>query len=233
LTGANGYIGLRLLPELLARGHHVFTIVRDRRRLPVAEFEKMPGRIETIELDLLESPLPFPKEIDVAYYLVHSLGSGGDFASREEKVAQNFAAAIARTECRQLIFLGGVLPNENRLSPHLRSRRRVEELLSQSTIPLTALRASIIVGSGSASFEIIRDLIEKLPIMLAPRWTRNLCQPIAIRNVIGYLLGVALMPQAFGRVLRSVRRKDFPMKLSSGSTRKFAVSNVRSFRYLS
>jgi uncharacterized protein YbjT (DUF2867 family) len=200
LTGANGYIGLRLLPELLARGHHVFTIVRDRRRLLVAEFEKMPGRIETIELDLLESPLSFPKEIDVAYYLVHSLGSGGDFASREEKVAQNFAAAIARTECRQLIFLGGVLPNENRLSPHLRSRRRVEELLSQSTIPLTALRASIIVGSGSASFEIIRDLIEKLPIMLTPRWTRNLCQPIAIRNVIGYLLGVALMPQTFGRV---------------------------------
>jgi uncharacterized protein YbjT (DUF2867 family) len=86
LTGANGCIGLRLLPELLARGHHVFTIVRDRRRLLVAEFEKMPGRIETIEIDLLESPLSFPKEIDVAYYLVHSLGSGGDFASREERL---------------------------------------------------------------------------------------------------------------------------------------------------
>ena len=145
-----------------------------------------------IEWDLLESPLSLPKEIDVAYYLVHSMGGGGDFASREEKVARNFAAALARTEFRQLIFLGGVLPNESRLSSHLRSRRRVEELLSPLGNSSSALRASIIVGSGSASFEIIRDLVEKLPIMLTPRWTRNLCQPIAIHNVIGYLLGSSI-----------------------------------------
>lgn len=200
LTGANGYIGLRLLPELLAAGHDVFAVVRDRRRLPVAEFEKMPGRIRIVELDLLDHSVSFPKNIEVAYYLVHSMGSGGDFAEREEKVAQNFAAAIERTDCRQVIFLGGLLPADHQLSPHLRSRWRVEELLSRSTVPLTALRASIIVGSGSASFEIIRDLVEKLPVMLTPRWTRNLCQPIAIRNVIGYLLGVALMPHTFGRV---------------------------------
>jgi uncharacterized protein YbjT (DUF2867 family) len=200
LTGANGYIGLRLLPELLTAGHDVFAVVRDPHRLPVAEFEKMPGRIQTIELDMLEPPLSFPKDVDVAYYLVHSMGSGGDFAQREEKVARNFAAAIERTDCRQVIFLGGLLPEGDHLSPHLQSRKRVEELLSQSAVPLTTLRASIIVGSGSASFEIIRDLVEKLPVMLTPRWTRNLCQPIAIRNVINYLLGVALVPQTFGRV---------------------------------
>jgi uncharacterized protein YbjT (DUF2867 family) len=200
LTGANGYIGLRLLAELLAAGHDVVAAVRDPRRLPVAEFEKMPGRIQTVELDLLEGPLSFPKDVDVAYYLVHSMGSGRDFAKREEDVARNFATAIKRTDCRQVIFLGGLLPEGGGLSPHLRSRQRVEELLSCSAVPLTTLRASIIVGSGSASFEIIRDLVEKLPVMLTPRWTRNLCQPIAIRNVIGYLLGVALMPQTFGRV---------------------------------
>jgi uncharacterized protein YbjT (DUF2867 family) len=122
-----------------------------------------------------------------------------DVISRED-VARNFATAIKRTDCRQVIFLGGLLPEGGGLSPHLRSRQRVEELLSCSAVPLTTLRASIIVGSGSASFEIIRDLVEKLPVMLTPRWTRNLCQPIAIRNVIGYLLGVALMPQTFGRV---------------------------------
>jgi uncharacterized protein YbjT (DUF2867 family) len=98
LTGANGYIGLRLLPELLAAGHDVFAAVRDPRRLPVAEFEKIPGRIQTIESDLLESPPSFPKDVDVAYYLVHSMGSGGDFAKREGKVARNFAAAIEHTD---------------------------------------------------------------------------------------------------------------------------------------
>ena len=165
----------------------------------MAEFEKMPGRIQTVELDLLEGPLSFPKDVDVAYYLVHSMGSGRNFAKREEDVARNFAAAIERTDCRQVIFLGGLLPEGGRLSPHLRSRQRVEELLSRSAVPLTTLRASIIVGSGSASFEIIRDLVEKLPVMLTPRG-HAICQPIAIRNVIGYLLGVALMPQTFGRV---------------------------------
>ena len=176
------------------------------------EFEKMPGRIQTIESDLLDRPPPFPKDVAVAYYLVHSMGSGGDFAKREEKVARNFAAAIEERIAGRSFSSAGCCRRDP-LSPHLQSRRRVEELLSHSAVPLTTLRASIIVGSGSASFEIIRDLVEKLPVMLTPRWTRNLCQPIAIRNVIHYLLGVALMPQTFGRVFEIGGPESFLMKL--------------------
>lgn len=200
LTGANGYVGLRLLPELLAAGHHVHAVVRDRDRLPTEDLEHLPGSLEIIEADLLEGVPRFPQAIDAAYFLIHSMGGGGDFEEREMLAARNFRTAIERTDCRQLIYLGGLLPESGALSPHLDSRRRVEEMLKQSTVPLTSLRASIIVGSGSASFEIIRDLVEKLPVMLTPRWTRNRCQPIAIRNVIGYLRGVLLRKETFGRV---------------------------------
>jgi uncharacterized protein YbjT (DUF2867 family) len=200
LTGANGYVGLRLLPELLAAGHHVHAVVRDRDRLPLEELEKLPGSIDVVEADFLEGIPAFPEEIDVAYFLIHSMGAGGAFAEREEKTARHFRAAIEKTRCRQVVFLGGLLPGGKDLSPHLESRRRVEDTLAQSRVPLTALRASIIVGSGSASFEIIRDLVEKLPVMLTPRWTRNRCQPIAIRNVIGYLTGVLLREETFGKV---------------------------------
>jgi uncharacterized protein YbjT (DUF2867 family) len=200
LTGANGYVGLRLLPELLSAGHLVHAVVRDRNRLPLEELEGLPGSIEVIEADFLEGIPDFPESIDAAYFLVHSLGAGGDFGEREARAAANFREGVAKTRCRQIIFLGGLLPETERLSPHLESRRRVEETLRLSSVPLTVLRASIIVGSGSASFEIIRDLVEKLPLMLTPRWTRNLCQPIAIRNVIGYLKGVLLNEGTFGRV---------------------------------
>jgi len=200
LTGANGYIGLRLLAELLEAGHEVCAVVRDRQRLPAEEFEPMAGRLEVLEADLLNGVPLFPAEIEVAYFLVHSMGAGGDFAAREELAARNFVQSISQTRCRQIIYLGGLLPAAGRLSAHLQSRKGVEQILFESSVPVTALRASIIVGSGSASFEIIRDLVEKLPLMLTPRWTRNLCQPIAIRNVIGYLRGVALRPDALGRV---------------------------------
>jgi uncharacterized protein YbjT (DUF2867 family) len=200
LTGANGYIGLRILLELLAAGHTVHAVVRDRRRLPLEDYEELPGAVQVIEADLLQSAPVFPEQLDAAYFLVHSMGAGGDFEEREQRAARNFRSAIERTACRQVIYLGGLQPGDGALSPHLKSRQRVEQVLADSSVPLTVLRASIIVGSGSASFEIIRDLVEKLPVMITPRWTRNRCQPIAIRNVIGYLTGVLLRPEAMGRI---------------------------------
>lgn len=201
LTGANGYVGLRLLPNLLESGHEVFAVVRDKRRFPISEF--IGENLSLIEADLLE-PLDgkFPADIDVAYYLVHSMGTGGnDFVDMEQRAARNFRTALESTSATQIIYLSGIVPTEeeNELSPHLRSRLSVEHVLSAGKIPATVLRAPIIVGSGSASFEIIRDLVEKLPFMIAPRWLNTKCQPIAIRNVIGYLTGVIANPAAVGK----------------------------------
>jgi len=197
LTGANGYIGLRLLPTLLEAGHHVTAVVRTEKRFPTYQFETfiLDGQLTLLEADLLK-PLPkLPDEIEAAYYLVHSMGSGPDFHRQEEECAQNFINWI---ECRTIVYLSGLVP-EGELSPHLSSREKVNEILHSSPIPVTTLRASIIVGSGSASFEIIRDLVEKLPFMLTPQWTATLCQPIAIRNVITYLTGILEKPSVWGQ----------------------------------
>jgi uncharacterized protein YbjT (DUF2867 family) len=201
LTGANGYIGLRLLPQLLEVGHTVHAVVRDRRRLPTEDFAGDAARLDVIEVDIAEPPrnFQFPTDIDVAFFLVHSLGTAGDFAAHEAITARNFLRALEPTRCRQIVYLGGIIPDDGSLSMHLASRRDVQEILGSGRIPLTALRASIIVGSGSASFEIIRDLVEKLPVMLTPRWTANRCQPIAIANVTHYLLQVAGREETFHR----------------------------------
>ncbi len=201
LTGANGYVGLRLLSALLEGGHTVHAVVRDRRRLPLDELMVQGGRLHILEADLGEPPaeLRFPAEIEVAYFLVHAMGGGANFAEREAAIARNFLALLTPTRARQIVYLGGITPEWGKLSEHLESRRNVEEILAGSSIPLTALRASIIVGSGSASFEIIRDLVEKLPVMITPRWTRNKCQPVGIRNVIAYLVGVAGNGATIGR----------------------------------
>lgn len=197
LTGANGYIGLRLLPQLLEAGHVVHAVVRDRRRLPIDDFPS--GGLRVIEADLGDANLAFPPEIEAAFFLVHSMGGHDDFAREEARVARNFLRALSATRCRQIIYLGGIVPRQGPISRHLASRRAVEEILRNGPIPLTALRASIIVGAGSASFEIIRDLVEKLPFMITPRWTANHCQPIAIRNVIHYLLAVVGDERTFAR----------------------------------
>jgi len=196
LTGANGYIGLRLLPALLDAGHRVTAVVRDRRRFPERDFARAGERLQVVEGDFLKpETLPdFPDDLDAAYYLLHSMGGGGDFAAREETTARSFAAALRPTSCKRIVYLGGLIDETRPLSPHLRSRQHVEEVLRASGIPLTVLRASIIVGSGSASFEIVRDLAEKLPVMICPRWVNTRCQPIAIRNVIDYLTGVIRQP---------------------------------------
>jgi len=199
LTGANGYIGLRLLPQLLEAGHEVHALVRDRDRFPQEEFSAYGDRLRIIEADLQEAPPPLPHDVDVAYFLVHSMGASGAFAEKEAATARHFVEAVSATACRQIVYLGGIAPEGRHLSKHLASRRAVQEILSSGPVPLTTLRASIIVGSGSASFEIIRDLVEKLPILITPRWTRNHCQPIAIRNVITYLIGIIGRPESYHR----------------------------------
>ncbi len=192
LTGANGYIGLRLLPSLLDAGHRVVGLVRDKGRFPTSQFDPFlaDGRLELLEGDMLEPDglPPFPDGMGAAYYLLHSMGAGHGFEKREKACAENFVGWVGRGSCGRIIYLGGLVP-EKGLSHHLRSRETVNRVLRSSEVPVTTLRASIIVGSGSASFEIIRDLVEKLPVMVTPKWTKTKCQPIAIRNVVGYLTG--------------------------------------------
>jgi len=199
LTGANGYIGMRLLPVLVEEGHHVVCTVRDRSRLDIKK--SLRKNVEVVEIDFLEEPEQdkIPKDIDAAYYLIHSMSKGGDFSEREERSAYNFRKYVEETRAQQIIYLSGIVNNEE-LSPHLSSRLRVEEVLKESPVPATILRAGIIVGSGSASFEIIRDLVEKLPMMVAPKWIDTKCQPIGIRNVIGYLQGVLDRKEARGKI---------------------------------
>ncbi|MCY2688263.1 SDR family oxidoreductase [Salinimicrobium sp. TH3] len=200
LTGATGYIGKRLLPILIEKGHEVVCCVRDKKRFPTEGIYSN-SKISLLEVDFLKE-LPSSnavKDIDAAYYLIHSMSSGsGDFAEMEEASAKNFLKLVESTSVKQIIYLTGIT-NEEKLSKHLSSRKNVEDILNQSKVPLTAIKAGIIVGSGSASFEIIRDLVEKLPVMIAPKWLNTKSQPIAIRNVLECLSGVLLKKETFNR----------------------------------
>ncbi|WP_018479087.1 SDR family oxidoreductase [Pontibacter roseus] len=190
LTGANGYIGKRLLPVLVEQQHEVVCLVRDPRRFSLVDSLK--DKVQVVKGDLLqpESLQSLPQDIDAAYYLVHSMGSGTkDFGQTELESAQNFVAYLNTTTAQQVVYLSGI-SNDTHLSNHLASRRQVEDVLDQAQAALTVLRAAIIIGSGSASFEIIRDLVEKLPVMVTPRWLNSRCQPIAIRDVVFYLTAV-------------------------------------------
>jgi uncharacterized protein YbjT (DUF2867 family) len=196
ITGANGYIGRRLIPVLLEQGQELFCCVRDQARF---DFLLRHERLHTIELDFLkaESPQEFPQDLDVAFYLIHSMNSViGDFAAPERQTANRFCELLEPTRCRQIVYLSGIV-NEKALSAHLTSRLAVEQILRSGRIPCTVLRAGIVVGSGSASFEIIRDLVEKLPVMIAPKWLQTRGQPIAVRNVIQFLVGVMLRAETF------------------------------------
>jgi uncharacterized protein YbjT (DUF2867 family) len=198
LTGATGYIGKRLLPELAEKGYEIYCLVRDKRRFKVNE--NLIDRVKVFEADLLrlETLSAIPPDFDVAYYLVHSMTtSTSEFDSLEKASAENFKTFVDSTQCRQIIYLGGISTSE-KLSRHLSSRKKVQEILSQCNAPLTSLGAGIIVGSGSASFEIIRDIVEKLPVMVAPRWLNTRSRPVAIRDAIHYLTGVLLNEQCFG-----------------------------------
>lgn len=191
LTGASGYIGKRLLIQLLTNGHSVICSVRDAKRFDVSLYEKFQNQLTVVEYDFSDEGIfkPIDYDIEVAYYLIHSMSSNADFSKAEKKSARNFSELIGKTNCRQVIYLTGIV-NEKDLSKHLQSRKDVEDELKSESYNLTVLRAGIIIGSGSASFEIIRDLVEKLPVMIAPKWLKTLCQPIAIRNVIEFLTGV-------------------------------------------
>ncbi len=198
LTGANGYIGTRLLPRLLDEGHEIYALVRSRSRMIVPE--KVQSQLHIIEADLLNpsSLLQIPTDIDAAYYLVHSMSYSQKFSELEAASAKNFAERLGNTKAKQIIYLSG-LANEIHLSRHLTSRKKVGEILKMGKVPVTILMAGIIVGSGSASFEIIRDLVEKLPIMIAPKWLKQLTQPIAVRDVLAYLTLVLGHPACLGQ----------------------------------
>jgi uncharacterized protein YbjT (DUF2867 family) len=196
LAGANGYIGTRLIPCLLEKGHTVVCLVRDKRRFK--ENSDFSDRVTVITGDLLQEDgiQAFPENIDAAYYLVHSMAEGSGFTEMEEASARNFVNALEKTNCKQIIYLSGI-SNDEALSQHLTSRRKVEDVLQESKAALTVLRAAIIIGSGSASFEIIRDLTEKLPVMTVPRWVNTRSQPIGIRDVLFYLENVLLNEKTY------------------------------------
>jgi uncharacterized protein YbjT (DUF2867 family) len=188
LTGATGYIGKRLLPILVAQGHEVICCVRDKNRFycPI-ELRKS---VTVVEVDFLEPETmeAIPTDVEVAYYLIHSMsGEKTNYDELESISAENFVSRMDQTKVKQVIYLSGIV-NDASLSKHLASRKKVETILNSGKFAMTTLRAGIIVGSGSASFEIIRDLINKLPIMIAPKWLNTKCQPIAINNVLELLL---------------------------------------------
>ena len=186
LTGASGYIGKRLLPVLVENGHEVVCCVRDRTRFSYPK--SLDPNVKVVEVDLLDQSTlnNIPKDIDGAFYLVHSMSNSSDYLKLEKECAVNFRSAINQTNAQHVVYLSGIV-NEEALSEHLNSRKNVEIELGKGNFQLTTLRAGIIVGSGSASFEIMRDIVEKLPVMITPKWLKTKCQPIGISDVISIL----------------------------------------------
>lgn len=186
LTGATGYIGKRLLPVLVQEGHDVICCVRDLERFNPPE--SLREKITIIQIDLLDADSldKIPKNIDGAYYLVHSMSASSEYQVLEQKSAINFRDALNQTKVKHVVYLSGIV-NESELSDHLASRKTVEDELKEGQYDFTALRAGIIIGSGSASFEILRDLVEKLPLMVTPKWLHTRSQPIGISDVISFL----------------------------------------------
>jgi uncharacterized protein YbjT (DUF2867 family) len=201
VTGATGYIGGRLTPRLLGQGRRVRAMARDPRRLGALAR----AGAECVRGDVLrhESLASVLHGVTDAYYFIHSMGpgTGADFAGRDREAAGNFAAASASAGVRRIIYLGGLGESGASLSKHLASRQEVGDILRGGPVPVTELRAAIIVGAGSASFEIMRDLARKLPVMVCPRWVRSRCEPIAVDQVLEYLTGVLDEPRTIGEVL--------------------------------
>ncbi|MEZ7002651.1 SDR family oxidoreductase [Streptomyces sp. AD55] len=201
VTGATGYIGGRLVPELLAAGHRVRCLARSPEKL---RDHPWAGEVETVRADVtdpgsLDGALA---DVDVAYYLVHALGSGRDFEEKDRRAARTFAERAAAAGVRRIVYLGGLTPPgvpERQLSPHLRSRAEVGRVFLDSGVPATVLRAAVIIGSGSASFEMLRYLTERLPVMVTPSWVHTRIQPVAVRDVLRALVGSARMPDHVNR----------------------------------
>ncbi|KAA9107646.1 SDR family oxidoreductase [Microbacterium rhizomatis] len=188
--GSTGYIGGRLVPRLLAGGYRVRVLARDPARVAAYEWG---SDVEVVAGDAQdeESVRDAVQDVDVLYYLVHSMSAGKDFERTDHDAAENIAAAAAAAGVRRIVYLGGLHPDDAKLSPHLRSRVEVGEILLASGVPTLVLQAGVVIGSGSASFEMVRHLTEVLPYMPAPKWVRNFIQPIAVRDVMYYLLGAA------------------------------------------
>ncbi len=203
VTGATGYIGGRLVPRLLDSGRNVRCLVRDRRKIKSRPWAGH-GNLCIVEGDVgdAESLQPALSGCSAAYYLVHSMVSAGaDYAREDRRLAGTFAHAAANAGVSRLIYLGGLGETGPGLSRHLQSRREVESELASAGVPVTVLRAAMIIGAGSASFEILRYLVERLPIMVTPRWVHTQSQPIAVSNVLHYLTTCLDTPETTGRTL--------------------------------
>ncbi|MFG2648104.1 SDR family oxidoreductase [Streptomyces sp. NPDC048436] len=201
VTGASGYIGGRLVPELLDAGHSVRCLARTPGKL---RDHPWAGRAEVVRGDASDAASvgSAMEGIDVAYYLVHALGTGSGFEEKDREAARIFAERARAAGVRRIVYLGGLTPAhvpEEDLSPHLRSRAEVGRIFLESDVPATVLRAAVIIGSGSASFEMLRYLTERLPVMVTPSWVRTRIQPIAVRDVLRYLVGSATMPDEVSR----------------------------------
>ena len=198
VTGATGYIGGRLVPELLAAGHRVRVMTRAPERLrdhPWAD------RVEVVRADAADAGQVAAAcaGAEVVYYLVHALGSGREFEETDRRTAQVMARAAREAGVGRLVYLGALVPEREELSPHLRSRTEVATILLGSGVPSVVLRAAVVLGSGSASFEMLRYLTERLPVMVTPRWVHSRIQPIAVRDVLRYLVGCAGLPASVHR----------------------------------
>lgn len=198
LTGATGYVGGRLLRSLESRGH----TVRCLARRPEILGEKAGASTQVVAGDVLDRPSldAALKDVDAAYYLIHSMGAKGSFEEADREGARNFADAARKAGVRRIIYLGGLGSEKEELSPHLRSRQEVGEILRASGVPVVELRASIVIGSGSLSFEMIRSLVERLPVMITPKWVKVPAQPIAIDDVLAYLLESLTIPLGESRI---------------------------------
>jgi len=203
VTGATGYIGGRLVPRLLAAGYRVRCLVRSKPKAAARSWVADP-RVEVCECDVsAEAELARAMEgCSSTYYLIHSMMAvGGDYRESDRRLAKTFARAAAAAGVQRIIYLGGLGETGDGLSEHLSSRREVEQALASTSVPVTVLRAAMIIGSGSASFEILRYLVERLPVMVTPRWVGTECQPIAVRDVLHYLLACLATPDATGKTL--------------------------------
>ena len=200
ITGVTGYIGGRLVPLLLEAGYRVRVMVRDPIRLQgrswIAQVDVV--QADVLQPDTLDAALT---GIDAAYYLIHSLRGGENFHERDIRAARNFGVAAERQGVKRIIYLGGLGDTATELSQHLRSRQQTGDALRECAVPVTEFRAGVIVGSGSLSFEMIRYLTERVPIMICPRWVYTRIQPIGIRDTLDYLVSAVKTPESAGQII--------------------------------
>ncbi len=200
VTGATGYVGGRLVPRLLEAGYQVRCLVRDPSRL---QGRPWLGQVEIVQGDVLkpETLAAAMQGVEAAYYMIHSMSGSADFHRRDLNAARDFGDAARAAQVRRILYLGGLGDPDADLSQHLRSRQQTGQALRESGVPVTEFRAAIIVGSGSVSFEMIRYLTERVPVMICPRWVLTRIQPISIRNVLEYLVAALETPESAGQIV--------------------------------